>query len=264
MVSAQLGVSSALRLGCALGLLAFVGSSIAQTPASAVGRSPPNSVGATLDRLAAKGRGAESAPGDRDPADVDRKAKAQRDAGLAQFYKATDNAKRAAGIRMVEEAIAREPRMPSAYDALFLYYATMQKDVAKAIAHLESGAKHCPDSPGVHMHLGNAYSAAERPRDAIAEFSTALKLQPNSVAQASLHYNLGNQRQKLGEMQGAIASWRSALEADEKHHNARRNLVIAHYKSGSLDAARKEAQRLIDLDPGGQFGQWAREALRRM
>jgi hypothetical protein len=40
--------------------------------------------------------------------------------------------------------------------------------------------------------------------------------------------------------------------------------VIGYYQSGSLEAARKEANRLIELDPSGQLGQWAREALRRM
>ena len=236
----------------------------AQAPASAVGGSRPKSVGAVIENLATTGRSAGSTQGDRDPLDVDAKAKAQRDAGLKKFYDATDDAKRAAGIRLIEEAIAREPRMPSAYDALFLYYVTMQRNVDKAISHLESGAKHCPESPSVRTHLGNAYSAAGRPNDAITQFSSALKLAPVDLGRASLHYNIGNQHQKLGSIQSAIDSWRSALEVDSKHFNARRNLVIGYYQSGSVEAARKEARRLVELDPGGTFGQWAREALQRM
>lgn len=236
----------------------------AQTPASAVGGSRPKSVGAVIENLATTGRSAGSAQGDRDPLDVDTKAKAQRDAGLKKFYDATDDAKRAAAIRQIEEAIAREPRMPSAYHALFLYYVTMQRNVDKALSHLESGAKHCPESPSIRTHLGNAYSAAGRPSDAITQFSAALKLAPVDLGRGSLHYNIGNQHQRLGNLQSAIDSWRSALEVDSKHFNARRNLVIGYYQSGSVDAARKEARRLVELDPSGTFGQWAREALQRM
>ncbi len=164
----------------------------------------------------------------------------------------------------LEQALARDPRMPEAYGALYLFYVTMQRDVGKAVAHLESGVKHCPQSPGVRTHLGNAYSAAGRPGEAIEQFNAALKMSPATVAQASLNYNIGNQQQKLGDLPGAMASWRAALKADDKHFNARRNLAIGHYQSGSRDAARKEAERLIEQDPNGQFGNWGREALRRM
>ena len=247
-----------------LGLLACTVSASAQGQQPSAGGARPKSVEQTIERLAGSAREAPPAPGDKDPADLDAKAKTLGKAGLDQFFKGADNAKRAAGIAKVEQALARDPRMPDAYGALFLYYVNMQRDVGKAIAHLESGVKHNPQSPGVRMHLGNAYSAADRPRDAIEQFNAALKLSPAPVARASLHYNIGNQQEKTGDLPGAMASWRAALEADDKHFNARRNLAIAHYRSGSLDAARKEVGRLIELDPKGKFGDWGREALRRM
>lgn len=253
-----------VRAVLGLGLLACAMSAFAQGQSPGAGGAPPKSVDQTLERLAGQGRQSPPAPGDENPADLDAKAKALGKAGLDEFFKGTDNAKRAAGIAKIEQALARDPRMPEAYGALFLYYVNMQRDVGKAIAHLEPGVKHNPQSPGVRMHLGNAYSAAGRPADAVEQFKAALKLSPAPIARASLHYNIGNQQEKAGDLPGAMASWRAALEADDKHFNARRNLAIGHYRSGSRDAARKEAERLIELDPTGKFGDWGREALRRM
>lgn len=253
-----------MRAVLGLGLLACAMSASPQGQQPSAASARPKNVEQSIERLAGTARAFPPAPGDQNPADLDSKAKALGKAGLDEFFKGTDNAKRAAGIAKIEQALARDPRMPEAYGALFMFYVTMQRDVGRAIAHLESGVKHCPQSPGVRTHLGNAYSAAGRPRDAIEQFNAAFKLSPAPVAQASLHYNIGNQQQKLGDLPGAIASWRSALKADDKHLNARRNLAIAHYQSGSLDAARKEAERLIELDPNGKFGDWGREALRSM
>lgn len=253
-----------MRAALVSGFLACALSAHPQVQQPGAGSARPKSVDQALERLSGKAREAPPAPGDVNPADLDAKAKAQGKAGLDEFYKGTDNAKRAAGITKVEQALARDPRMPEAYGALYLYYVNMQRNVGKAIAHLESGVKHNPQSPGVRMHLGNAYSAADRPRDAMEQFNAALKLSPAPVARASLHYNIGNQHERAGDLRAAMASWRSALEADEKHFNARRNLAIGHYRSGSREAARKEAERLIELDPNGNFGNWGREALRRM
>lgn len=254
----------ALHAVVGLGFLACTLSAAAQGQQPGAGGARPKSVDQALQGLSGAARQAPPAPGDENPADLDAKAKALGKAGLDEFFKGTNNAQRAAGIAKVEQALARDPRMPDAYTALFLYYVNMQRDVAKAIAHLESGVKHNPQSPGVRMHLGNAYSAADRPREAIEQFNAALKLSPGPVARASLHYNIGNQQERAGDLPGAMASWRSALAADDKHFNARRNLAIGHYRSGSRDAARKEAERLIELDPNGKFGDWGREALRRM
>lgn len=235
----------------------------AATPAEPAASQPAN-LSSVIARLAQQGREVPRSPMDDDPADIDPEAKSLCDIGLTLFYESSDKRKREEGIRKVEDAISRDPRMPRAYYAIFIYYTFVTSDLQKAASLLQSGATHNPRSAGIRVHLGNTFSALGQHRDAIRYFYDALKLEPAASAQASVHYNIGNEYQKLGELQRAIAAWRSAIAQDERHFNARRNLVIAYYQTGSASSARMEANRLIELDPSGEHGSWAREALRRM
>jgi predicted exporter len=39
---------------------------------------------------------------------------------------------------------------------------------------------------------------------------------------------------------------------------------LAYYRSGDLSAAQAAAKRLLEMDPTGEFGAWAREANRSL
>jgi Flp pilus assembly protein TadD len=60
-------------------------------------------------------------------------------------------------------------------------------DVARAVLELELAARLAPERSEVQNHLGIAYAAAGRPRDALAAFERAVALDcDNHAAQANL------------------------------------------------------------------------------
>ena len=68
--------------------------------------------------------------------------------------------------------------------------------VAEAIKVLEKVSRaEGRQSAGIHYHLGSAYAAAGRTRDAVTAFKTALKLDPN-FAEA------GDARAQLAKLEG--------------------------------------------------------------
>lgn len=244
-----------------LGLMLSAG--IAQTDRNPAAAGAPRQVNIKeiVDQLSRSGTGREvpTSPGNKEPQDLDPKAKALLAEGEALLYQKNQPD---VGIVKIEAALKVDPRMPSAYTAVFVYYSLIKSNHPAAARLLEGGLQPCQKSSGVRFHLGNTYSAMQRYQDAVEQFTAALLLEPEYPA--SIHYNMGNAHEKLGRLSLAMTSWQRALVEDEKHLNARRNLVIAHYKNGSLDAARKEAKRLTELDPNGQIGLWAQDALRRM
>jgi tetratricopeptide (TPR) repeat protein len=75
---------------------------------------------------------------------------------------------------------------------------------------------------------------------------------------------MGNAYVKLDRKNDAITAYCQALSKDKMHFNARRNLIIAYMQTNKTTLAREEAQRLLELDPNGRFGTWAREALQKI
>lgn len=91
-----------LRAVLGLGLLAVAMSAFPQAPPPNAGGARPKSVEQTIQGLAGTAKEFPPEPGDhQNPADLDAKAKALGKTGLDQFFKGTDNAKRAAGIAKI-------------------------------------------------------------------------------------------------------------------------------------------------------------------
>jgi Flp pilus assembly protein TadD len=87
---------------------------------------------------------------------------------------------------------------------------------------------------------------------AMAEYRTALRLDPNHV---DAHTNLGNELMRKGDVEEAIAEYRTALRLDPNHVNARSNLGIVLQKLGRKAEAREEIAdtlRLVSDTPTNQ------------
>ena len=70
-------------------------------------------------------------------------------------------------------------------------------------------------------------------------------------ADDALTYNsLGIAQSNLGKPQEGIASYRKALSIKDDYQQARLNLSFALLKSGQIDAARAEFDRLCRENPG--------------
>jgi tetratricopeptide (TPR) repeat protein len=222
---------------------------------------PPNpeytNLQAAFDSLAhTKG---EPIDADQPPADLNPNALALKNEGTSLYYQKNQFHE---GARMLQKALEIDPRIPSAYNTIMLYYLTVKNDAKTAQEYLERGSEHCPNSPSVHFDLGSVYAQLGEHAKAIEQYKFAEKL--GWANKASVFYNMGNAYVKLDRKNDAITAYCQALSKDKMHFNARRNLIIAYMQTNKTTLAREEAQRLLELNPNGRFGTWAREALQKI
>jgi serine/threonine protein kinase/Tfp pilus assembly protein PilF len=102
-----------------------------------------------------------------------------------------------------------------------------------------------PDSPGVHVNLGNALRAQGHLDRAVAEWEAANRIKPDY---ALAHYNLGNTLRAQGHLDRAVAEWEAAnrIKPDALAHT---NLGNALQAQGHLDRAVAEYAAAIRLKP---------------
>ena len=167
----------------------------------------------------------------------------------------------AGGVKLIEQALAIDPRLPDAYNALFLYYSAGVQDQDAAIAWLTKGVDACPTAAGIHFDLGNAYSEAKRHADAATAFKRSISL---GFSNASVWYNLGNAYARAGNPADAVPCYRRAVELDADHDRAHRNLILALYESNDRPAGLEEARAYLERYNTGERAAWAREAIRRL
>src|SRR5262249_12800014 len=95
--------------------------------------------------------------------------------------------------------------------------------VANAVRFSTAAVALRPNSPGVHLNLGNALVEPGKREEAIAASRQALQLDPGY---AMAHNNLGTALYKLDKVDEAIQAYREALRLDPK-------LAIAHFGLGT-------------------------------
>jgi tetratricopeptide (TPR) repeat protein len=110
---------------------------------------------------------------------------------------------------------------------------------------MEDTARNAPGNPRAHNNLGNALFAAGRRDDAVREYQTALRLQPDY---ADAHNNLGRAYQKLGRLPAALAELEIAYHAKPDHAE-----VVKNYSSALIANGRaSEAAAILDAALRGQ------------
>ncbi len=189
--------------------------------------------------------------------------------------------------QLYRQVLALEPRHIDAQHLLGLLdlqcgrAASAATRIADAIAILEAaGAPPDRSHAMLHLNLGNALQALDRPdaaaasyvraleldpacvqahsnlanlaqarghaEDAIARYREALRLDP-SFAEA--HYNLGNALSALGREREAVASYRAALDARPDYPEALNNLANMLQSAGAFDEAVATYEAAVRLAP---------------
>ena len=114
------------------------------------------------------------------------------------FLAASDPANKPsdAVLEWARKAVALAPKVGDFQDTLgWVHF--KRGESAEAIKVLEKVSRaEGRQSAGIHYHLGSAYAAAGRTRDAVTAFKTALKLDPN-FAEA------GDAKAQLAKLEGS-------------------------------------------------------------
>jgi len=92
-----------------------------------------------------------------------------------------------------------------------------------------------PDDPVAHYNLGTALYRQGKFREATRTFQASLsrysqqsaKQIKNILDQSSILYNLGNAQFKVGDLTGAIASYKQTLRVNPQDADAQHNLALA-------------------------------------
>ena len=103
-----------------------------------------------------------------------------------------------------------------------------------------------PDSPGVHLNLGNALHKINKSAEAAAEYRRAIALMPDY---ADAHDNLGNALAAQGDLAGAVAEYRKAIHLKPNFAGVHSDLGNALDKQGDYAGAASEHQKAIALRP---------------
>ena len=146
------------------------------------------------------------------------------------------------------EAILREHRSDLwlNYDLGTAYQSAKPPRFAESEHYLSVAVALRPDSPGVHLNLGNALAAQGKVDLAIAEFRDAIRLNPDD---AKAHNNYGNALRDQGKFDQAIAECREAIRIKPDLAEAHVNLGNALADQGNPDLAIEAYRKAIQLKP---------------
>ena len=120
------------------------------------------------------------------------------------------------------------------------------RDYRSELAIWQDTVAKCPANAMAHCSLGNALATLDRTPEAIAEFETALHLQPDY---ADALASLGNSLMESGRFTEAINRLTAALRLKPTSAEAHLNLGIALDRLGRLDEALPHYETALRLKP---------------
>ena len=154
----------------------------------------------------------------------------------------------AAGDALFQESASRPIAGALLAAALALGFATVRRnhDYRSGVSIWADTAAKLPGNPRAHDNLANALLEVNRRPEAIAEYETALRLDPHDV---QAHYNLGNELLASGQLAGAIEHYEAALRAFPSFVLAHDNLGDALLREGRLSEAIEQYALAVQSNP---------------
>ena len=142
-----------------------------------------------------------------------------------------------------DEAYRLDPSLVAAElnRGIALLYLQRLPEATKALEHASTEA---PSDPRVWYVLGLLYRSDSKPQQGMTAFQRVLKLDPDS---ADSHYFLGSFQLELHDFPAAIAEYRSALQLNPLHASAQFGLARALQRQGKVDEARAAFERFRQL-----------------
>ncbi|MDR3500875.1 MAG: hypothetical protein P4L72_16795 [Parvibaculum sp.] len=114
---------------------------------------------------------------------------------------------------------------------------------------INSGDLSEPDLVGALINRGVAFRNLGQPKNAVVDYSLALKHAPKD---AMIYANRANARRDLQEFDAALADANKAIELDPKRGANFYARGAVEEAKGDLDAARKDYMQALGLEPANQ------------
>ncbi len=132
------------------------------------------------------------------------------------------------------------------HDLGMAYFMAKPPKLAEAVHFLSVAVALRPDSPGVHVNLGNVLQDQGQLERAVAEYEAAIRLKPDY---AEAHYNLGLALKAQGHLERAVAEYEAAIRLKPDLAEAHSNLGNALQAQGHLERAVAECEAAIRIKP---------------
>ena len=142
----------------------------------------------------------------------------------------------------------RQSLLPFCALALGFGFLTCRRnqDYASELSLWSDTVRKRPGSALDHEILGNALGRSGRPGEAVAEYETALRLDPEDP---ETHYNLGNTLAKMDRLPEAIEQYRETLRLKPDHAQAQDNLGISLLRMNRVPEAIGHFEAALRLVP---------------
>ena len=137
-------------------------------------------------------------------------------------------------------------RHPTSGLAWKLLCASLQMQGKDALHALQNAAKFLPKDTEAHNNLGSALQDLGQLEGAVTSYRRAIKINPDA---ADVHNNLGTALLDLRQLEEAVSSYRRALKIKPNFAEAHNNLGIALQNGGDLDGAVVSYHRALEITP---------------
>ncbi|WP_300301887.1 tetratricopeptide repeat protein, partial [Ferrovibrio sp.] len=150
-----------------------------------------------------------------------------------------------AARRLLDDLVKKSPRRADAWFGLGQLH-TQLGEAKPAAQAFKRAIQLAPQVVDGYVHLGNAYLRQGRVAQAIETYRDGLKQQQHPL----LHFNLGVALRQSGDIPGAIASYKTAIEQHPAYAQAYFSLGNAYRDADQTNEAEAAYRQAVALEPG--------------
>lgn len=150
---------------------------------------------------------------------------------------------------LFNDAISIDSKNITAVFNLAGMYITNKKE-SQAVSLLQRYTREFPKDAGLHARLGDAYFGSQDPKNAIASYETALKLDPNYP---TLPVRLGTLYTMTKKLDKAAAMYEKAVQKNPKDIQSLQNLSSLYLALNKPQQAVSTAKRALQISSSAEL-----------
>jgi len=151
-------------------------------------------------------------------------------------------------ISFFNRAIELDPNYAESYNNLgFIYH--KKGDYERAKEYFEKTLEINPNHEKARMNLKNIDALMKIPKEERTRGEILTERDKSVSERVESLNNLGVEKGKSGDLEGAILLFNKAVELDPDHAESYNNLGYAYYKKGEYDRAEEYFKKTLEIDP---------------